>query len=103
MLIVFYCVIFQNIYIYIYLYLYIYIQSYLHIYLRMHSNDFIVYFTTSFYLVLFARILLHQLTFPPNDQGTLEFPAGVTERFVEIECHDCLSGAWMSQEVRING
>ena len=29
-----------------------------------------------------------------GDQGTLEFPPGVTERFVEIECHGCLSGEW---------
>lgn len=53
-----------------------------------------------------AMMILHQLIslfictpFPcnqwtPNDQGTLEFPPGVTERFVEIECHGCLSGEW---------
>ena len=53
-----------------------------------------------------AMMILHQLIsslirtpFPcnqwtPNDQGTLEFPPGVTERFVEIGCHGCLSGEW---------
>ena len=80
---------FKNKYIYIYLYIYTVLFAHFSTYtfkcLHCLFHSIILFF-------LFAIILLHQLTFPPDDQGTLEFPPGVTERFVEIECHDCLSG-----------
>ena len=81
---------------------YLIVDAYMHVYFHINSTHIHINAQHDFS----AMMILHQLIssfictpFPcnhwtPNDQGTLEFPPGVTERFVEIECHGCLSGEW---------